>query len=63
MWDDNFKNNSTLARHIVENISTDNDISNVIDYINNMSVSQMDEYNDDIKRLKKVKSYIESILK
>lgn len=63
MWDDNFKNISVLARHMVENLATENELSIVIDYINSMSVRHIDEYKEDIKRLRKVKSYVESILK
>jgi len=67
MWDDNFKNISTLTKYIVDNLATENELSKridiVIDYINSMSVRQIDEYKEDIKRLRKVKSYVESILK
>lgn len=64
MLDDNFKNISVLAKYIGTNsLATEHELSNLIDYINSMSVGQIDEYKEDIKRLRKVKSYVESILK
>lgn len=63
MWDDNFKPSSTLTRHIIENLSNKNNLDAVINYINDMSDDSIEEFKEDIQKTKKVKSYVESILK